>query len=113
MLQRQLVAEEASRQEVRKLSALPVRKPIELRGDDGTIKAEVEHGEAVRRIPSTSANPCAAARERVVPRREVAKCLPFVCGRRKPVDAGDQSRVDHELDEHALSHRVDGAEHRT
>jgi hypothetical protein len=113
VLQEQVVAIERTRQEVRRVAALATRKPLELVNDGLPIKPQIEHREAVRRIPPSTMDPGTAPRQWVIRRRKVPERVAAMCNSAQPVNAGNQLGDQHGLDEHALGHRIDGSEHWT
>jgi hypothetical protein len=69
-----LVAIQASRQEVPRIASLSFGEAVELADGRLTVEREVESGEALWRIPPPAVDSGAYARERVVIMGEVSEC---------------------------------------
>jgi hypothetical protein len=107
-----LVAIQASGQEVLWIAPLPFGEAVELPHGRLTVEREVESGEALRRIPPPAVDSGAYAGERMVIMSEVSECATGKGDRLDRVDSSEELLVDHAwLDEDALGHRVYRAQH--
>lgn len=102
---------ELARQEGADRERLPPREPVELRDYGLDVEREMERGEAAGWVPAAAVNPRARSRPRLATGTDMAKRLGHESGRSELVDRGDELLLRHELDEHAVGERVDGAQH--
>ena len=107
-----VVAIQAPRQEVLRITALPFGEAVELADRRLTLERKIEGGEALRWIPPSAMDSGAHAREWMVVVSQMPECLTGEGGRLDRVDSSDELLIDHaRLDEDALGHRVYHTQH--